>query len=62
MSGKQADRLSGPEIDHQLKFRGLLDRQLGRLLAFENAAGVDAGARLWSLRSERETFEPQGRA
>jgi hypothetical protein len=37
------ERLRGPEIDHKLKFRGLLDRQVGRLLAFENAAGVDAG-------------------
>ena len=39
----QAKRLGGLEVDHQFEFRGLLDRQVGRLLAFENAAGVDAG-------------------
>jgi hypothetical protein len=39
----EAERLSGPEIDHEVKFRGLLYRQVGRLLAFENAAGIDAG-------------------
>jgi hypothetical protein len=29
----KAERLRRPEIDYQLKFRGLLDRQVGRLLA-----------------------------
>jgi len=33
----EAERLSRPEIDHEVKFRGLLNRQVGRLLAFENA-------------------------
>src|SRR5215510_1633236 len=33
----------GLAIDHELKFRGLLDRQLGWLLTFENATGVGAG-------------------
>src|SRR5215471_2061827 len=31
------------EIDDQLNFRGLLDRQVGRLLTLENTPGVDAG-------------------
>src|SRR5262249_34829558 len=39
----EAERLRGPEINYEVKFRGLLDRQVGRLLAFENAASVDAG-------------------
>ena len=41
---REAERLGGIEVDDQLDFGGLLDRQVGRLLALENAAGVDAGA------------------
>jgi hypothetical protein len=36
----KAERLRGLEIDDQLDFGGLLDRQIGRLLALENPAGV----------------------
>ena len=39
----EAERLCGLEIDVQLDFRGLLDRQVGRLIALENPAGIDAG-------------------
>ena len=38
----EAERLGGLEVDDQLDFRGLLDRQIGWLLALENPAGVDA--------------------
>jgi hypothetical protein len=38
----EAECLRGPKIDHEFKFRGLLDRQVGWLLALENATGVDA--------------------
>src|ERR1700737_3185148 len=38
----EPERLSGLEVDHELDFRGLLDRQLGGLLALENPAGIDA--------------------
>ena len=38
-----AERLGGLEIDDQLDFRWLLDWQVGRLLALENSAGVNAG-------------------
>ena len=38
----EAERLCGLEIDDQLDFRGLLDRQVGCLLPLENPAGVDA--------------------
>jgi hypothetical protein len=36
------ERLGSLEIDDQLDFRGLLDRQIDRLLTLENPAGVDA--------------------
>src|SRR5262249_40106526 len=36
----EAERLRGSEIDQEGKFRGLLYRQVGRLLAFENAASI----------------------
>jgi hypothetical protein len=39
----EAKRFRGPEIDYEVKFRGLLDRQVDWLLAFENAASVVAG-------------------
>ena len=38
-----AERLGGLQVDDHLDFSGLLDRQIGRLLALENAAGIDAG-------------------
>ena len=38
----QAERLGGLEVDDQLDFCRLLDRQVGRLLALEDAAGVNA--------------------
>ena len=36
----EAERLGGLEIDDQLDFRGLLDRQVGGLFALQNAAGI----------------------
>ena len=36
----EAERLSGPEIDHQLELGRLLDRQLGRLGAPEDAVDI----------------------
>src|SRR5215813_13399007 len=38
-----AERLGGLEVDDQLDFRGLHDREVSRLLAFENAPGVQTG-------------------
>jgi len=37
-----AERPGGLEVDDQLDFRGLHDREVSGLLAFENAPGVDA--------------------
>src|SRR5438067_9731622 len=39
---RDAKCLSGPEIDHKFDLRGLLDWQIGRLVALENTSGVDA--------------------
>jgi hypothetical protein len=39
----ETEHLRGLEVDEQLDLRGLNDRQVGRLVAFENPAGVDAG-------------------
>ena len=35
-----AERLGGLEVDEELDLRGLLDRQVGELVAFENSAGI----------------------
>src|SRR6516165_273487 len=45
----EAERLGGLEVDEEFDFGGLLNRQVGRLLAFENSAGVAAGqtVRIW---------------
>jgi hypothetical protein len=39
---REAEHLCCLEIDDHLNFRGLLDRQVGGLLALENPTGVDA--------------------
>ena len=38
-----AERLGGLEVDDELEFGGVHDRQVGRFLALENPSGVDAG-------------------
>ena len=52
----EAERLGGLEVDDQLELGRLHDRQIGGLLALENAAGVDAGLpihvdQIWSRSS-----------
>src|SRR6476660_10014178 len=44
----EAKRLRGFEIDHQLEFGWLLDRQVGRLGALENFSGVLASLAICS--------------
>src|SRR5215831_8458172 len=39
----EAERLGGLEVDHEREFDGLHHREIGRLLAFENPPGIDAG-------------------
>src|SRR5256885_2485950 len=38
----EAERLGGIEVDHELKLGCLHDRKVARLLALEDAAGIDA--------------------
>ena len=38
----ESERLGGLEVGDEFEFGGLLDREVGRLLTFENSAGVDA--------------------
>src|SRR5262245_16849554 len=38
----EAERIGGLEVDHQFEFGGLLDREVGRIGAVENLAGIDA--------------------
>src|SRR3954454_13927543 len=38
----EAERFRGLHVNHQLEFCGLLDRQIGRLLALDDAAHVDS--------------------
>src|SRR5215204_5188995 len=39
---REAEGFSGLEVDDELDFGGLHDRQLGRLLAFQNTPNIDA--------------------
>jgi hypothetical protein len=39
----EAERLGGLEIEHELEFGGLHDRQVGGLLALEDPTGIDTG-------------------
>ena len=43
VGGIKAERLGGCKVEDQLNFGGLLDRQIGRLLALENPTSIDAG-------------------
>ena len=38
----EAERLGGPEVDHQFELRGAVDRQVRGLGTLEDAAGIDA--------------------
>ena len=54
----EAERLSSLEVDHEFEFGRLHDWQIGRLLASENAAGVDASLtkRIGSVRAVAHEF------
>jgi hypothetical protein len=39
----EAKRLCGAEVDQKLKFRGLFDRYVARLLALQNFVGINSG-------------------
>src|SRR5262249_40494957 len=42
----EAECPGGVEVDHELELARLYDRQVGRLLALENPASIDAGLAL----------------
>src|SRR5262245_62709885 len=39
----EAERLRGPDVEHELEFGGAYDREISWLLALENPRGIDAG-------------------
>ena len=39
----ETERLGGLEVDHELELGRLHNRQISRLLAFEDASGINAG-------------------
>src|SRR5438093_93421 len=41
---RQAERLGGLQVDHQLELRGLLDREIAGLGALEDLVHIDGGA------------------
>jgi hypothetical protein len=51
----EAQGLGGLKVDHQLEFRGLLDRQIGWFGTIENLAYEGAGA-------AGQTFRVQGKS
>src|SRR6516162_6642336 len=63
----QAECLSGPEVDHEVELGRLLDRKVPWLLAFENAANIDAGltehvtraGRVGNQSASSDVFEPR---
>src|ERR1700732_1783140 len=58
---REAERLGGLEIDDQFEFRGLLDRQIGRLLALENPAGVNADLTVLTSKTASVAHQAAGR-
>src|SRR4029077_791670 len=58
---RDAERLSGLEIEDQLDFRRLLDRQIGRFLALEDAAGIDAGQTICVANAGSVSYQTAGR-
>ena len=57
---REAERLGGLEVDDQLDFRRLLDRQVTRLGTLQDAAGVNAGLSKHLLEVGRVADQPAG--
>src|ERR1700686_2600634 len=49
----EAEGLGGLEVDDQFELGGLLHRQIGSFLAFENTAGIDANLVVFLTSSDR---------
>src|SRR5947207_1763064 len=56
----EAERRGGAQIDHELELRGLLHRQVPRLLALENAAAIDADQSIRVGKAAAVAHEPAG--
>src|SRR5215469_13631954 len=57
----QVKRFGGFAIDSELDFRGLLERQVGWLLAFQNTSSVDADNAIGVGKVRSVTHQPAGR-
>src|SRR5215469_13542452 len=57
----QVKRFGGFAIDSELGFRGLLERQVGWLLAFQNTTSVDADNAIGVGKIRSVTHQPAGR-
>src|SRR5215470_310602 len=57
----QSKRLRRPEIDHELEFRRLHDRQIGRLLPFEDEACIHADLTIRIRNDRAVAHRPAGR-
>ena len=55
-----AEGLCSFEVDDQLKFGRLQHRQVGRPLALENTAGIDAGLTITVVEVSAVAYEPAG--
>ena len=58
---RDAERLGGLEVDDQLDFRRLLHRQVGRLLALEDPAGIDADQTIRVGNARSVAYQAAGR-
>src|ERR1700738_5060984 len=56
----EAERLRGLEVDYQLECRRLLDRQIGRIGARENAADIGPGLANGSREARSVADQPAG--
>src|SRR5215831_1037268 len=58
----EVESLRGLEIDHKLELGRLHDREIGRLLSFENAASVNAGLTIRIRNDRAVAHQPAGRS
>src|SRR5664279_4785371 len=58
---RKAERICSLEVNDQLDLCGLLDRQVGRLLALEYPPGVDANQTVWLLSVASVAHQAAGR-
>src|SRR6516225_1343561 len=57
----QVERFRGFEVDGELDFRGLMHRQVGRLLAVEDSTSIDADEAIGVGKVRSVAHQPTGR-